>query len=71
MLEIFASYVVGTIVGLWLTRSYRSNVVDTVIEALIDQQSHNHEYLNLPTSSNPNLIYFLTSQNSNNLLDVK
>jgi|TARA_B100001094_G_scaffold330821_1_gene397095 hypothetical protein len=38
MLEIFASYVVGTIVGLWLTRSYRSNVVDTVIEALIDQQ---------------------------------
>lgn len=38
MLEIFASYIVGTIVGLWLTRSYRSNVVDTVIEALIEQQ---------------------------------
>ena len=38
MLEIFASYVVGTIVGLWLTRSYRSNVVDTVIEARIEQQ---------------------------------
>ena len=37
MIEICLAYITGTLVGLWITRQYRSNVVDSTIEALIDQ----------------------------------
>tara|TARA_B100000424_G_scaffold231710_1_gene194122 strand:+ start:897 stop:1073 length:177 start_codon:yes stop_codon:yes gene_type:complete len=37
MLEIVLAYILGTIVGLWLTHKYRSGVVDSTIEALIEQ----------------------------------
>ena len=37
MIETFCAYIVGTLVGLWLTYKYRSGVVDSTIEALIEQ----------------------------------
>ena len=37
MLELFFAYTTGTLVGLWLTHRYRSTVVDSTIEALINQ----------------------------------
>lgn len=37
MIEIIGAYIVGTIVGLWLTYKYREGVVDSTIEALIEQ----------------------------------
>ena len=37
MLELFFAYTAGTLVGLWLTRQQASIVIDSTIEALIDQ----------------------------------